>query len=445
MRSAWTQSDPIERGSNTGTLVRLYAPGAHLRIWDPGISQLYPDSTLAGTSLAAPFVAGVAALMKSFDPRLTADSLKALLLQGADNGGWKSGDTPFLNARESLKLAGQHTGAPLCGNRVWRSGAAMRTLRNGVEATLFSVPAASFISDLEVLHGGKGLRYYDRTTRRNHLASWSAGVWSDITISATDSSFAFSAPSYVSWTGVSHDLDSMSYVLPNGGFSHTIYVGSTVSGAERPLATVNLDGPQTGGDECIRRYHGGTHDGECLVDMVGSTRSYNTISQPAYSPRGIEIYVGQNSWTDRVVIDANWIRCPGYDAELFPDEYEECKGYARTSQSTQGNIFAYDRRTGLKRTVATQGGVAFTDVSAADGGNAEISVQAHAVNHFEHYSWQLPYNLPKLDANTPGQTCTTEYRRLDNGNVQFTAGPCGVADVTFSAFRAAMPAVRRRR
>ncbi len=107
-------------GSRHGRLVQVYAPGED--IWTPSLSGSgsYED----GTSLSAPFVTGIAGLLKSFDPSLTPPEIKQLILDGAQRGnvpiiGIGVSETVFLaNAYESLKLVAQRTGVPICGNEV---------------------------------------------------------------------------------------------------------------------------------------------------------------------------------------------------------------------------------------------------------------------------------------------------------------------------------------
>lgn len=103
--------------SNTGTGLDLSAPG--VSIWttdrsstagiDPG------DYTLAsGTSLAAPYCAGIAALLLARNPELSASQVDTLLRTTARNLGAAGYDTTFghglVRARAALDLAG--TGCP---------------------------------------------------------------------------------------------------------------------------------------------------------------------------------------------------------------------------------------------------------------------------------------------------------------------------------------------
>ena len=86
-RSIW--SDTLS--SNYGNAVDIYAPGggeSNLSSVDcktTGASSTSSYTTFDGTSCAAPHVAGVAALLLSINPNLTASQLKNAILEGADD------------------------------------------------------------------------------------------------------------------------------------------------------------------------------------------------------------------------------------------------------------------------------------------------------------------------------------------------------------------------
>lgn len=433
--------------SNTGSTVEISAPGVGVYTHN-GTGAI---GKVNGTSISTPLVAGAAGLLFSFDPRLTAADVKQLLIDGARAGNntvpnGTGPDIPVLNVYESLKLAAQRSGAPLCGSRVWRSGGAVMTLRNGVATPLFSVDPAAYISDLEVLHGGKSVRFYDRTASAYQLATWQNGIWTPATIPNGHPSFAFSAPSYLSWQGVSHDEDSASYVIPGAGNVAEVYVASTQTGSERLVTSFQLSQSGTGGSsECTKLQQGGSNAGACLASLVTISTSYQTLSQPAYSPLGTELYLGLNSWTDATRVDPGWVYCPGYDPLALPAQYELCRGYTRTSTSTAGAIYAVDLKTGVPRVLASQSGAAFLDISAADGGRDEFNTEMSTLNHTERHDWVLGGASPQLVSLVPGRTCVTEYRRLSSGAVLYTAASCGAADVTFAPLRAPIssPATRR--
>ncbi len=76
-----TRFDWIAGGSNYGaTSVDLFAPGTS--IVSTGLNGSYPRDN--GTSLAAPVVAGVAALIKSYNPALTINQIRYCITQNVD-------------------------------------------------------------------------------------------------------------------------------------------------------------------------------------------------------------------------------------------------------------------------------------------------------------------------------------------------------------------------
>ncbi|MDX1545379.1 MAG: S8 family serine peptidase, partial [Rhodothermales bacterium] len=68
-------------GSNFGRSVSVYAPGCRINVPLPGNAY----GTASGTSFSSPLVAGVAALVKTMDPTLTADQLRERLRVTSDS------------------------------------------------------------------------------------------------------------------------------------------------------------------------------------------------------------------------------------------------------------------------------------------------------------------------------------------------------------------------
>ena len=160
--------DQIPGFVNMGPLVHIAAPGQRVMALDQNGNVAPIDATSAAT----PLVAGVAGLLISFDPSLTVNEVRDFVLAGALQGGQYStqrGNTqalPYLNAYESLKLAARRQGAPLCGNRVYKSGNSVFALRGTTEDLLVQLDTSKADSNYaapNVFHGGKrmdlGLRH----------------------------------------------------------------------------------------------------------------------------------------------------------------------------------------------------------------------------------------------------------------------------------------------
>jgi hypothetical protein len=109
--------DSQKEGSNYGNLIDIYAPGENI----PVQTEINKYGVENGTSFAAAFVSGAAALLWSFDPTLTAAEVKDYLIRGAQQGGIiinnpDASPIPTLSVYESLKLiAAERPDVPACG------------------------------------------------------------------------------------------------------------------------------------------------------------------------------------------------------------------------------------------------------------------------------------------------------------------------------------------
>jgi subtilisin family serine protease len=103
--SATDSSDALASWSNTGNNVDLAAPGVSVYTTVRGGAY----GSASGTSFSAPLVAGVAALVISVNPELTADQVQNILKQSADDLGGPGWDTRYghgrVNAGRAVSLA----------------------------------------------------------------------------------------------------------------------------------------------------------------------------------------------------------------------------------------------------------------------------------------------------------------------------------------------------
>lgn len=99
-----------EGGSNMGTELDLSAPGSRIVAYYKASTDSF--TYYEGTSMAAPLVAGVAALMRSVDPLLSPGQIVGILNDTAEDlgqAGWDDGfGCGLLDAAEAVARAGDH-------------------------------------------------------------------------------------------------------------------------------------------------------------------------------------------------------------------------------------------------------------------------------------------------------------------------------------------------
>jgi hypothetical protein len=186
---ATSATDTRSAVSNYGSLVTIAAPGENVLSLDRDDGA----KPFNGTSASAPLVAGVAGLLFAFDSALSADQVDSLIISGAVNGGRTSNDgTPIVNAYQSLKLAAERTGFPLCGNRVWAAGGTVFAQRASGAEALFSIGGAAW--NVMPMHGGHRVEY--TTTQGRFSSSLNGSSWSTPTQVQDSATAATDAPSY---------------------------------------------------------------------------------------------------------------------------------------------------------------------------------------------------------------------------------------------------------
>jgi len=102
----------IESTTDSGTA--LYAANPRSRLWGSASTSTEPYLSLTGTSMAAPVVTGVVALMLQANPALTPNAVKAILEYTAESRPEYDDFTQgagFLNARGAVELARAFAGA----------------------------------------------------------------------------------------------------------------------------------------------------------------------------------------------------------------------------------------------------------------------------------------------------------------------------------------------
>jgi hypothetical protein len=143
----------LQRASSSAVVLATNANYGQVDVAAPGVQVAAFAANgivdVDGSSVAAPFVSGVAGLLLSFDPTLSADSLKLLIIQGATTNGRYVHDLsnhnyPVLDAYEALRAAAGRRGAPLCGNRMYWNQPTLNVLREQKDGSVIVDPLVSF-------------------------------------------------------------------------------------------------------------------------------------------------------------------------------------------------------------------------------------------------------------------------------------------------------------
>lgn len=300
--AAWSETLGGASGAtNHGASVDVAAPGGGIYTLD----RHGREDRASGTSVAAPFVAALAGLLVSFDPRLAREParLKALIVEGARRSGKRIANgagpdsIPLIDAYESLKLAAMRRGAPVCGNAVWAAGDTVFIQRDTVSGAVpEKIVVGQFVDRLDVLHGGRRIRM--RLPVRPQIGfRWDAGAWvSDPTL--TQARFADAVPgsggAFLGWGDYylgklarSHDGDTAVSMVRGSGRSWDFTLSAY--GTSRRLASVPDDATGLNGRVCILRpvsAQADTAQKPCYIETLGPGAYRGTGWSYAYVQNG---------------------------------------------------------------------------------------------------------------------------------------------------------------
>jgi hypothetical protein len=176
-------NDALAYFSNYGSYVDLTAPGVNIMTTTNGAGY----GTVAGTSFSAPIVAGVAALVLSRNPSLTAQQLVDLLEQNADDLGAAGYDQIYgwgrVNASRAVSAAGGSAAPPV----VTISNPGNSSTVIGTAYVQGTVSTSGSISHIDLWVDGAKV---NTTTASQYSFPWNttttANGWHTVTVMAYD-------------------------------------------------------------------------------------------------------------------------------------------------------------------------------------------------------------------------------------------------------------------
>ena len=381
--------------SDTGNLVDVAAPGVAVYSLANSLTPV-ADS---GTSL---LVTGIAGLIWSTNPLLTPDSVKALVLAGANRDGRRMGGVPVANAYLSLRTAAEAPGAPLCGNRLWPQGNQIMVQRT---ATLVEplITASGPVISVTAMHGGKRVLY--QSNAGAGAASYSAGAWTNGQQLPGDTLFAGVT------TAMSHNGDSVAAIIGGGG-TQPIILGvrpvtrstwTTIPGSLP--ANVSGSGPtlcmMTDSMVCAAsgQFNSGLLDSPWSADLA--PESSIGVS---FSSKGDELYI---SYSANRVILADTI---GSHVCAGSPGYIRCMQASVTRAIASGAVYAVNIKTGAQRILAQETGTGVWG-GVADEYSSQIAYPVGTWQYSFEYSMDNFWNLG-IPANGGGNPCVQKYLPL---------------------------------
>jgi hypothetical protein len=444
--------------TNTGTVVKIAAPAEDVYV----IGGNGAISSGEGTSYAAPMVAGAAGLLFAFDPRLTAQQARELLVQGAERGGRRVGGSgpPILNVHESLILAGRRAGAPLCGNRLWMKGGTLYAQRDTASAAgeaLFSVPTSSPTSrySFNALHGGKLVNAWGGGAEV--MRQWTPTGWTAAPLPAENYPLGSNA-SLFSRFRWSHDGDTLLTIISTRTaptVTFTLRLDDNRTGTRRTLGDLPVAPYTDGTAVCIRELFRVTPDTHEYLTTTendslrqaytqfqqriaahpcqttsGGNSSRHATARGVYSPRGDRAYVFVTERAGSTTPGA-WVDCITWERLWYGNNYLEvpvegrCRSSQTVSQSAGTKIYEVNILSGAISVIGWGDPQAELLNPGLREHGKEWVIDRQLRTLGSRTFWEPDVNYPIRRDSAPVLTCTSEYRTVATGGVLLA--PTGAA------------------
>ena len=388
--------------SNYGHLVDVAAPG-----WSVGALGSAGMVSATGTSFAAPMVTGIAGMLWAFDPALSLDDVRRLIINGAANGGRTVADPSnsgrplrIVNAYQALQLAARRPGAPLCGNRVYAKGGQLTVARGDAPpetiGTIGTYTPGHGNGYINAKHGGRQIDVY--AYPNNFTYEYTATGWTRTSLPTRPGSAEGDGGAFNGMFHATHDGDTLVYTRADENRIQ-LFVSDTVDYVEQAigpgLALATL--PTWTSNDCDYEAYmnsDGLYKCRKFNYERGRASSY-TPTQSVVSPIDGSLYISVGFQTNEEVwlgADAGWFTCgtvhhqrPDGSIEDIDSKCRDTRNYRLNMDSLQ--IYRVDKMTGVFAYLGHWPGSAPTNLAISeDGRELLLSYQEASVNPFFSYS-----------------------------------------------------------
>ena len=382
--SLWSAALPYgstghRQGSNFGLMVDVAAPGDNVTViaFDAAAHPALFGG--AGTSLAAPFVTGIAGLLYSQVRGLGPAEARQFVIDGAMAAGRPVQLYHLVNAYASLEELARRPGTPLCGNRMWLDSMGLEVERGSGVENIDPTSQEIEMAWLGPYHGGRKISLASEAQGYELLTLNSGGTWDH----HPDPNFGTPGDSGFSGTlnslyHLTHDADSavvvssdhVHFTLTMLGYSDLYSTGPS----GRVMATVTPTLIQPGGFVCSVQNVDSSGTATCL-QSVDPTNDYETTDAYATpSPLGDSIYLVMNVYLHHFISLSGWASCAG-DTIVTVGCMHQSSIYS--AQSERADVWALPWSGGSPRVSWSLPGQEITWMGEAEDGSEFVFAGGH--------------------------------------------------------------------
>ncbi len=413
-----TSSSQLATFSDTGSYIDVFAPGEN--VYTYAGNALGSIGAVSGTSYSAPLATGIAGLLRSFDSRLTPDSIRALIIQGGTDGGRLVRGTPVVNAYASLKRAARRSGAPLCGNHLWAANGKVYAQRATSSEAIIDVMNSGDAWTVSPMHGGHRIEY--STPSGRYSAAFSNGAWVSTIVADSETAHYIDnsgdPPGSVLASGLdtlvggttrsvfayNHDGDSLAGAwASSGGGNDTVHVIVIDTGRTgyREVGNVVYPSPgiydSAGTDLCVKMSPPGYANSGCEFTFNGGPARLDYL-RVGFSPRGDRVFLAIAHDTLAISPAGSYSTCP-------ESTNWTCRPMSVGFTTVRAELYAFDTKHSTHTQLPLPSGKEIWWIGSSGTDSTIVAALGSVDEHYTYAAedWTSPWNISSAD-------CTIQWR-----------------------------------